>query len=143
MPKLPYCPICIRQIEFLELYAIPHSFCANIQLFPCPSGSWLAVFLPALYCVYIACLFAYTIFAQVIEYETKVLKIDLSAKKTQLAIGCVLKISTSGRKDGPYSTSPSHDNMPSDTFTTSNPASCKIALASWERFPDWQITTYC
>lgn len=92
MPKLPYCPICIRQIEFLELYAIPHSFCANIQLFPCLSGSWLAVFLPALYCLCIDCLFAYTVFAQVIEYETKVLKIDLNTKKRSLALGTPLAI---------------------------------------------------
>ena len=74
MSKLPYSPICNIPIEFLELHAISHSFCAGVQLSPNLYGSWLAASYPFLHCIYIDCPFVNSIFAQVIEYETPFLK---------------------------------------------------------------------
>lgn len=81
MPKLPYSPICIRPIEFLEFHAISHSFCAGVQLSPYLYGSWLAASYPLLHCLCIDCLFVNTVHAQVIEYEAKDLKNSFKHKK--------------------------------------------------------------
>lgn len=74
MSKLSYCPISNISIAFLEFHVIFHPFYFGIQLSPYLHGSWLVASYTFLHCLYIDCLFVNTVFAQIIEYETPVLK---------------------------------------------------------------------